>query len=327
MNSKYQFIEPSKEERDLYFQFYKKEMFFSLQNFKFCESVDLVKCGKNNILKKNIFDKIDDINFVVVEKQNRKGVTFRELKVSINKNHYYLSSLRLNFKCQKCNDPKIVYCNPSRDLKHFKSLSCESCYKSEFYSSEIYQNKFKNSMMKKWGVAHPIQNVEINKRIKNTMIERYGVPYSAMNDDLLKKSVETSKKNNKNFGESKVQKYFTSEVHNILVAHNLQNYETNKNIKNEHGKRYNVDIVIPEINLIIEFFGDYFHGNPSIYNEQDFISHKSVTRIELNKKDDIRIEALKNMGFHILIVWEDDWRKNKNQVLHTIEDKINEIKK
>lgn len=43
--------------------------------------------------------------------------------------------------------------------------------------------------MKKYGVAHPLQNEDVKRRAYNTWMEHYGVPYPTMSDQIKKKDV------------------------------------------------------------------------------------------------------------------------------------------
>lgn len=67
-------------------------------------------------------------------------------------------------------------------------------------------------------------------------------------------------------------------------------------------------------NNIIEFNGDYWHANPEIYKEDDFINGKTAE--ETWKKDDLRYEFLKSAGYNVLVVWENEWKKDKDSIIN-----------
>ena len=68
---------------------------------------------------------------------------------------------------------------------------------------------------------------------------------------------------------------------------------------------FSVDFYIPSISLIVEFFGDYWHGNPKIYKHGDTIlGNKKVE--DIWEYDRHRIEKLKKVADHVMIVWELD---------------------
>jgi len=67
----------------------------------------------------------------------------------------------------------------------------------------------------------------------------------------------------------------------------------------------------PKTNIIYEFYGDYFHGNPKIYSAET-LNHKNKKKCgDLYKETIEREEMIKNAGYKIVSIWESDW-KNKN---------------
>lgn len=60
-------------------------------------------------------------------------------------------------------------------------------------------------------------------------------------------------------------------------------------------------------NTIYEFYGDYFHGNLKIYNENDFNLLCNKTFKEINDLTTNRSNLLKEHGFNIVEIWEYDW--------------------
>lgn len=79
-----------------------------------------------------------------------------------------------------------------------------------------------------------------------------------------------------------------------------------------------VDFYVKELNKIIEFYGDYWHGNPNIYCSEDIISfpkQKKIPAKEIWERDARRIDAIKSIGVDVLIIWEKDYRLNKEIVI------------
>jgi very-short-patch-repair endonuclease len=81
--------------------------------------------------------------------------------------------------------------------------------------------------------------------------------------------------------------------------------------------KYWVDFYYPSQSKIIEFYGDNFHANPSIYTESDrphpFTS--KLTSADIWKYDKNRLDFLINGGNTVLVVWEKDYRKNKEECI------------
>ena len=70
-----------------------------------------------------------------------------------------------------------------------------------------------------------------------------------------------------------------------------------------------VDGYDPATNTIYEFLGDYWHGNPKKYNPLEI--NKKVKRPygELYIDTIKKLTHLKNNGYNIKYIWEDDWKK------------------
>jgi hypothetical protein len=65
-----------------------------------------------------------------------------------------------------------------------------------------------------------------------------------------------------------------------------------------------------ETNTVYEFMGDFFHGNPKLYNQNDINPLSKKTFGELYNETLKRLELIKNKGFNIITIWESDY-KNK----------------
>lgn len=78
-----------------------------------------------------------------------------------------------------------------------------------------------------------------------------------------------------------------------------------------------LDFVDLDTKKVIEFNGDIFHANPSIYKSTDnpnpFIKDKSSQFIW--DRDYSRNEKIESLGYKIFIVWESDYKNNKEQII------------
>ena len=68
---------------------------------------------------------------------------------------------------------------------------------------------------------------------------------------------------------------------------------------------------------IIEYNGDFWHANPKIYSPTDVVPHpnKSVTAQQIWAKDDKKIQFARDQGYEVLVVWESDFKKNKEEII------------
>jgi hypothetical protein len=73
--------------------------------------------------------------------------------------------------------------------------------------------------------------------------------------------------------------------------------------------KYICDIYIKELNLIIEFNGDYWHCNPKKYDGDYLHPHKKKTAKEIWDEDKLRVDNIKKYGYNLMIIWERDFEK------------------
>lgn len=78
-------------------------------------------------------------------------------------------------------------------------------------------------------------------------------------------------------------------------------------------------------NKIIEFFGDYWHAHPSAYSPHDAIFRRgcNTTASEIWASDAKRVNALKNLGYNVMIVWERDFIANPEKVIEKCKSFLN----
>lgn len=80
------------------------------------------------------------------------------------------------------------------------------------------------------------------------------------------------------------------------------------------------DFYIKDINVVVEFYGDYWHRHPKLYNDE--------ISIKIREKDNLRIDALKQkFQCNVISVWESDYRENKEQTIKDVLKKIEEYER
>ena len=91
----------------------------------------------------------------------------------------------------------------------------------------------------------------------------------------------------------------------------LDTFNIPKNLRQYKIDNFYVDGIDLENNIIYEFNGDYWHGNPNIYNKDDMNKSCNKSFGELYQKTIKREEYLKSIGYKVVSIWEDDFKKNK----------------
>jgi G:T-mismatch repair DNA endonuclease (very short patch repair protein) len=94
------------------------------------------------------------------------------------------------------------------------------------------------------------------------------------------------------------------------------------NEKTVRGKTsvHRVDFVLGK--KIIEFYGDYWHGNPTLYSANSMIRNKKIT--DVWEHDLKKVQDLREKGYEVLIVWEHDYRTSPESVLSLCREHLNE---
>jgi len=86
-------------------------------------------------------------------------------------------------------------------------------------------------------------------------------------------------------------------------------------VKTHDRKVIQPDCLIENIKLAIEFYGDYWHKNPKIY--------EGKAAVERNEEDIRRALILKEQhSIDTIVVWENDYKTNKEESINRISDII-----
>ena len=133
-------------------------------------------------------------------------------------------------------------------------------------------------------------------------------------EKMSKSHLEYMKKNNDLY--SKISQECFWKIYNELPK-DLQKETYFAELNQEYFFRnlhYLADFYIKPLNLIIEFFGNYWHMNPDKYNENDFNEIYSKKASQAWKEDNKRIENLKNNGHELFIIWEKEYKDDFNKI-------------
>ena len=73
---------------------------------------------------------------------------------------------------------------------------------------------------------------------------------------------------------------------------------------------------------VIEFYGDYWHCNPKLY-DNEFVNKAGYSVKSRAQKDAIRNKTLTDNGYEVLVIWEYDWREHRKECLQQIKTFLN----
>lgn len=253
-----------------------------------------------------------------------------------------------------------------KGTKKFNEYKRKQAYSNSFeYKNKKYGwdkdkfNRFNKSrgitldnLIKKYGKKDAIIKYEnyCNKQSKTSstkyLTNKFGIEKT---NKILESKGKTIKYFENKYGDKAIEKYteYWNNVKNpyfskiSIELFDLLIYELSLNKykiyykENEFGiydsyksQYFKYDFTIPDLNLIIEFNGDVWHGNPSIYNKNDkpHPIDKNVKANELWKYDKIKKEAAEKRGFTVIYIWEYDYINNFKKTYTTLKQNINELR-
>lgn len=274
--------------------------------------VDIVGLSKPTILK-------------VLRKHNivRKRDRCSKLKIEEKNNFFY--SYRT---CPKCNESiitkskdKVICCR-----NHYRKISegvlCKPCslelqkgngnpFYGKKHSDKSKKEISKSRKGKGVGEKNSMSNPEWKKKASQNLKKKW---QSGDLEDVRKRMSEQMKKTIKlgkikSFNSSKKEKQINSYIQN-LGFNTIQSYRIDTKI---------CDIFIPSLNLIIEYFGDYWHCNPQKYNSNYFNKKKSLFAEQIWKYDKTKVDLIKSLGYNLEVIWESDLKYNNDKILKILD--------
>jgi hypothetical protein len=115
-------------------------------------------------------------------------------------------------------------------------------------------------------------------------------------------------------GRSPSSQFASSIIKELCNYLNIEIPQKEKWVKNKKtGNAYSYDFTYKK--KIIEFNGDYWHCNPSIYEADYFNKNKEMTAKEIWEYDKEKLDTIKGHGYQVLTVWESDWKSNPKQTI------------
>ena len=232
-------------------------------------------------MKKGIIDE----NEIKIKIQEHKDKTNVYKNLSKEKYNSMMSNRKNTYDTKTDEQKKII--NKSRGLTKDEYIKK---YGKEEYNKLFERKRFpKEKYIKKYGEKKYIR--KINK-LKKVLQKRKFIKYSKISFELFKEL-----------------EILINDVCLYGKKEKIINF-----YKNDEYFCYYVDFFYN--NKIIEFYGDYYHGNPKMFKEGTIVASRyKKNKIEnIWKYDEQRINNIKELGYDILIIWEQDYKRNKKEI-------------
>lgn len=88
------------------------------------------------------------------------------------------------------------------------------------------------------------------------------------------------------------------------------------------GTAYKADGYDPRTNTVYEFHGDFWHGNPAVYDKNTLNKVTGITFGQMFQKTELKMNLVKTAGFNYVCIWESDWKKMKLNISPAIMDAV-----
>jgi very-short-patch-repair endonuclease len=247
--------------------------------------------------------------------------------------------------CKECGKKtKTLFYRKKLRVYHFCSVKCQKKYKNDNISNicPICETQFLNSEKKRnfFGTCGDKECIKAYKKNRGKNIKDHHWSLGNKSDDIILKRTKTRILNDKKFNrkyhawnkgltgiysKESIDKMKNAalkqlEYHKFkktYIEKKIENFLISENIKHTYSFILNqrqYDFYLPDSKLLIEADGDYWHGNPSIY--------ENLTERQLIKQKDDKIKdriAIEN-GYKILRFWEFDINNNFDLIKNKIND-------
>ena len=194
----------------------------------------------------------------------------------------------------------------------------------------ISSKKYKETCIKKYGVDNVSKLSNIKDKKKKTFMGNYGVDNiwkskefrDKLNQHMLEKYGVMSVPNINGNADSWGWKKLTTEEKEERISKLLFNFSSNLemrvfNLLSDNGFNFkpqfwcggkSFDFMLWDYNTVIEVNGDYWHANPIIYKEDDYVTKlgKRILAKDVWEYDKNKHEIILNNKINLVILWENE---------------------
>jgi len=221
------------------------------------------------------------------------------IKFCVNDKTLLNRNLKNKNECKKCSLKKQIgngnpffnkkHSKESKDLISNKKIGIST---SDHMSKQVYKDMFSKMVKERW---------------ESGQMEKTRIKLS----NLMKERIASGKLKSYNRSKPEFEIIEYLESINLTVTPNFI----------LEAKIF--DIYVHELNLLIEYNGDYWHCNPKKYNEFYFNKKKNKTAKEIWEYDKKKLYLAKKYNYNCLVIWELDYKKNKNIIKELISHESN----
>lgn len=251
----------------------------------------------------------------------RKKERCSKLKYNFDGEKFYVER-----KCPKCDNilrttakQKVICCRNYYNAINKKSI-CKNCLSeaskgknNNFYGKKhkketiikISENRKGKSIGEKNSMANPIWRKKARTNLKKRWDSGELESTRKHMSETLKKTIREGKIKSNIFSKKELE---ILEILTTMGYDTIHSYKVDTKI---------CDIFIPSLNLIIEYFGDYWHCNPNKYDYNYFNVKKKKFAWELWDYDEKKLDLIMKLGYNLEVIWESEL-KDDNKLIEKI---------
>jgi hypothetical protein len=230
------------------------------------------------------------------------------------KNNPNYDSNKVNVFCENCNKEFRPYTNPKH---HFCSRKCKAEWQHknpvplELNPFHIYKDKIYE--INKEHLKDPVFRYNRSNTLREHLKDK---EYrNKRTQQILNTKIKNGTLNNCFKYHSKKSSNFFNNLIAALPKNLTYYFGEKETFIRDKNKIVFVDFECRENKCIIEYYGDYFHANPFLYNDKIKYKGKEILCEDIWQKDKERIEFIQSKGYKVLIIWEYDCDKYLNSML------------
>jgi hypothetical protein len=154
------------------------------------------------------------------------------------------------------------------------------------------------------------------KHTLETFIDRHGEKGKEMYSEYLKKkSIASASRKSRSVSNVSLE-LFDGIVSDLKLENALygENEYVMESFMGDERNFYKLDFLYEK--KVIEFMGDFWHANPKKYSPDEFLNfYGNLVLVEdIWIRDDMKRKHIKNSGYELMEVWEEEYRSNKEDV-------------
>lgn len=246
----------------------------------------------------------------------------------VTKLNNYPTTTNIDYLCGTCR--QLGDKNPSYGRKHSKEWKEQKSKSTKGKNNPMYNKTVYDTWVEKYGkdeadkklmvfkdkmssVTSNENNGMFGKTYQDVWEEKYGT------ETANKKSLEKNEKHrnwllgNKDHHQLMILNSHKKKYRKTSIERKVEEYLIENGITHKYNfiDRYQYDFLLPEHNIIIEVQGDYWHGNPNIYSDNDpNLKSLNETQKYKQKLDIDKNKYIKNR-YKIIYIWETDVKNKK----------------